>query len=268
MSNLIAKDGGKQIVAGNEKVIRARLSDAKFFWEQDLKKPLDEMAAALAGITFHEKLGTQKERVERIAELALPDRGLGGCGAGGCAARGAARQGRSRVGHGRRVPRAAGPDGPLLRRGRRHQAEIARAIELHYKPKGPTDTVPKAAEGDAVAIAVALADKLDTLVGFWAIGEKPTGSGDPYQLRRAALGVIRIVLENDLRLPLRPHCRMQSSARSGSTFEQMQRELGDRLEAFRAIAKLALSLAKSETSRARMLRDRSHATCSPSSPTG
>ena len=80
--------------------------------------------------------------------------------------------------------------------------EIARAIELHYKPKGPTDTVPKASDGDAVAIAVALADKLDTLVGFWAIGEKPTGSGDPYQLRRAALGVIRIVLENDLRLPL------------------------------------------------------------------
>jgi glycyl-tRNA synthetase beta chain len=82
--------------------------------------------------------------------------------------------------------------------------EIARAIELHYKPKGPTDAVPRADEGDAVAIAVALADKLDTLVGFWAIGEKPTGSGDPYQLRRAALGVIRIVLENDLRLPLIP----------------------------------------------------------------
>ena len=81
--------------------------------------------------------------------------------------------------------------------------EIARAIELHYKPKGPTDTVPLASQdGDAVAIAVALADKLDTLVGFWAIGEKPTGSGDPYQLRRAALGVIRIVLENDLRVPL------------------------------------------------------------------
>ncbi|MGE0383056.1 MAG: glycine--tRNA ligase subunit beta, partial [Hyphomicrobium sp.] len=80
--------------------------------------------------------------------------------------------------------------------------EIARAIELHYKPKGPTDTVPREDQGDSVAIAVALADKLDTLVGFWAIGEKPTGSGDPYQLRRAALGVIRIVLENDLRLPL------------------------------------------------------------------
>jgi glycyl-tRNA synthetase beta chain len=82
--------------------------------------------------------------------------------------------------------------------------EIARAIELHYKPKGPNDTVPRVEEGDATAVAVALADKLDTLVGFWAIGEKPTGSGDPYQLRRAALGVIRIVLENDLRLELLP----------------------------------------------------------------
>ena len=88
--------------------------------------------------------------------------------------------------------------------------EIARAIELHYKPKGPTDTVPLAADGDALAIAVALADKLDTLVGFWAIGEKPTGSGDPYQLRRAALGVIRIVLENDLRLPLMPFATQPS----------------------------------------------------------
>ena len=82
--------------------------------------------------------------------------------------------------------------------------EIARAIELHYKPKGPTDVVPREDQGDAVAVAVALADKLDTLVGFWAINEKPTGSGDPYQLRRAALGVIRIVLENDLRVPITP----------------------------------------------------------------
>jgi glycyl-tRNA synthetase beta chain len=88
--------------------------------------------------------------------------------------------------------------------------EIARAIELHYKPKGPTDIVPREDQGDAVAVAVALADKLDTLVGFWAIDEKPTGSGDPYQLRRAALGVIRIVLENDLRLPLSPVIEMQA----------------------------------------------------------
>ncbi len=196
----IAKDGGTQIIAGNEKVIRARLSDAKFFWEQDLKKPLDEMAMRAAGITFHEKLGTPEGARGAHRRAGVPDRGLGGCGAGGRAARGAARQGRSGVRHGGRVPRAAGPDGPLLRRGRRHQARRSpRAIELHYKPKGPTDTVPLASQGDAVAVAVALADKLDTLVGFWAIGEKPTGSGDPYQLRRAALGVIRIVLENDLR---------------------------------------------------------------------
>ena len=199
VSNLVATDGGAQIVAGNEKVIRARLSDAKFFWEQDLKHPLDEMAGKLEGITFHEKLGTQKERVERIAELAFQI--AGACDADPQDARRAAAlsQGRSRVRHGRRVPRAAGPDGPLLRRARGTKPEIARAIELHYKPKGPTDTVPREDQGDAVAIAVALADKLDTLVGFWAIGEKPTGSGDPYQLRRAALGVIRIVLENDLR---------------------------------------------------------------------
>ncbi len=99
-------------------------------------------------------------------------------------------------------PELQGLMGAMLRRARGRQAEIARAIELHYKPKGPSDTVPKEEEGDSVAIAVALADKLDMLVGFWAIDEKPTGSGDPYQLRRAALGVIRIVIENDMRVPL------------------------------------------------------------------
>ena len=99
-------------------------------------------------------------------------------------------------------PELQGLMGRYYARSAGTKPEIARAIELHYKPKGPTDTVPKVEEGDAVAVAVALADKLDTLVGFWAIGEKPTGCGDPYQLRRAALGVIRIVLENDLRLPL------------------------------------------------------------------
>jgi len=98
--------------------------------------------------------------------------------------------------------------------------EIARAIELHYKPKGPTDTVPKASDGDAVAIAVALADKLDTLAGFWAIGEKPTGSGDPYQLRRAALGVIRIVLENDVRLGMRPLIVRQLGRAIGLGYER------------------------------------------------
>ena len=114
VSNLVAKDGGKQIVAGNEKVIRARLSDAKFFWEQDLKKPLDEMAAALGGHHLPREARQPEGARGARRRAGVPDRGLGGCGAGGRAARGAARQGRPGVGHGRRVPRAAGADGPLL----------------------------------------------------------------------------------------------------------------------------------------------------------
>ena len=137
VSNLTPKDGGATIIAGNEKVIAARLSDAKFFWEQDLKKPLDEMASALAGITFHEKLGSQKERVERIAELAFQIAGSVDAVPGGRAARGAARQGRSGVGHGGRVPRVAGPDGPPLRRGRRHQAGDRARHRAALQAQGP-----------------------------------------------------------------------------------------------------------------------------------
>ena len=160
------------------------------------------MAIALGGITFHEKLGTQKERVERIAELAFQI--AGAVDAVPEDARRAAQLAKADLVSGMvgEFPELQGLMGRYYAEAGGTKPEIARAIELHYKPKGPTDTVPKAEEGDAVAIAVALADKLDTLVGFWAIGEKPTGSGDPYQLRRAALGVIRIVLENDLRLPL------------------------------------------------------------------
>ena len=203
VSNLIPTDDGKAIIAGNEKVIAARLSDAKFFWDQDLKKPLDEMEIALGGITFHEKLGTQKERVERIAELAAEI-----AGSVDALPEDARRAGQlckadlvsGMVGE---FPELQGLMGRYYAEKVGTKPEIARAIELHYKPKGPTDTVPKEENGDSVAIAVALADKLDTLVGFWAIQEKPTGSGDPYQLRRAALGVIRICIENDLRLPLK-----------------------------------------------------------------
>ena len=203
VSNLVATDGGKEIVAGNEKVIRARLSDAKFFWVQDLKKPLDEMAVALGAITFHEKLGTQKDRVERISELAHEI--AGSVDADPVDARRAAQLAKADLVSGMvgEFPELQGLMGRYYAEKGGIKPEIARAIELHYKPKGAGDTVPLEKDGDAVAIAVALADKLDTLVGFWAIDEKPTGSGDPYQLRRAALGVIRIVLENDLRLSLR-----------------------------------------------------------------
>jgi glycyl-tRNA synthetase beta chain len=202
VSNLIAADGGEQIIAGNEKVIRARLADAKFFWEQDLDHPLDEMAAKLENITFHAKLGSQKDRVERIAELAHQI--AGSVDADPDSARRAAQLCKAdlvseMVGE---FPELQGLMGRYYAEKGGTKPEIARAIELHYKPKGPTDTVPKEEDGDGVAVAVALADKLDTLVGFWAIDEKPTGSGDPYQLRRAALGVIRICLENDLRLAL------------------------------------------------------------------
>ena len=202
VSNLIAKDGGAAIVAGNEKVIRARLSDARFFWEQDLKKPLDEMASSLRSVTFHEKLGSQRDRIERIAELAYQI--AGAVDAVPEDARRAAQLAKADLVSGMvgEFPELQGLMGRYYAEAGGIKPDIARAIELHYKPKGPSDSVPSEEEGDTVAIAVALADKLDTLVGFWAIGEKPTGSGDPYQLRRAALGVIRIVLENDLRVPL------------------------------------------------------------------
>ena len=182
------------IVAGNERVVRARLSDAKFFWETDQQDParrprLDE---ARAGIVFHEKLGTQGERVERIAALARELAPL--VGADPDMAERAARLAKAdlvteMVGE---FPELQGLMGRYYAGAGRRPA-VAAAIEEHYKPHGPSDRVPT----DPVSVAVALADKLDTLVGFWAIDEKPTGSKDPYALRRAALGVIRLVLENE-----------------------------------------------------------------------
>jgi glycyl-tRNA synthetase beta chain len=230
VSNLSPKDGGKEIVAGNEKVIAARLADARFFWQQDLKKPLDEMASALDGITFHVDLGSQKQRVERIAELAFQI--AGSVDAVPEDARRAAQLAKADLVSGMvgEFPELQGLMGRYYAQVAGTKPEIARAVELHYKPKGPTDTVPLASQGDAVAIAVALADKLHTLVGFWAIGEKPTGSGDPYQLRRAALGVIRIVLENDLRLNLvsvmRDHLKQMNTAMEGTSLE-LGSEVGD-----------------------------------------
>jgi glycyl-tRNA synthetase beta chain len=229
VSNLSPDDGGAAIIAGNEKVIAARLSDARFFWQQDKKRPLDEMAAALAGITFHEKLGSQKDRVERVAELAYQI--AGAVDADRDDARRAAQLAKADLVSGMvgEFPELQGLMGRYYAEAGGIKPETARAIELHYKPKGPSDTVPKLEDGDAVAVAVALADKLDTLVGFWAIGEKPTGSGDPYQLRRAALGVIRIVLENDLRLPLfrrlRHHAIVVFAAIEDESFDKELRAL-------------------------------------------
>jgi glycyl-tRNA synthetase beta chain len=198
VSNLKARDGGGTIVAGNEKVIRARLSDAKFFWEQDLKKKLEPMRFELKGITFHEKLGTQWDRMERLTELSRQIAGAVDAEpekAGRAAQLAKADLVSGMVGE---FPELQGLMGRYYAEAEHLDPAIAHAIEEHYKPKGQSDTVPT----DPVSIAVALADKLDTLVGFWAIGEKPTGSGDPYQLRRGTLGVIRILLSNDLRLRL------------------------------------------------------------------
>ncbi|MGD9827939.1 MAG: glycine--tRNA ligase subunit beta [Hyphomicrobiaceae bacterium] len=198
VSNLAPEDGGKAIVAGNEKVIRARLSDAKFFWEQDLARKLEPMHFELKSITFHEKLGTQWDRMERITELARQIAGAVDAEpdlAGRAAQLAKADLVSGMVGE---FPELQGLMGRYYAEAENIDPKIAQAIEEHYKPRGAGDSVPR----EPVSIAVALADKLDTLVGFWAIGEKPTGSGDPYQLRRAALGVIRIVLENDIRLSL------------------------------------------------------------------
>ena len=183
-------------MAGNERVVRARLSDAKFFWDTDRKTRLEDRLDKLRSIVFHEKLGTQYERVDRIAALArelAPN-----VGADPDLAERAARLAKAdltteMVGE---FPELQGLMGRYYAAAQGEHPSVAAAIEEHYRPLGPSDRAPT----DPVSVAVALADKLDTLVGFWAIDEKPTGSKDPYALRRAALGVIRLVLENGLRL--------------------------------------------------------------------
>lgn len=220
VSNIQATDGGKEIMHGNGKVVRARLSDAKHFWTRDqgnlpdletlrasaekfnldLNKPLDQRMAKLdaLNVTFHAKLGTQGERVTRIrqlskqlapivgADVALVDRAV-------VLAKADLRT--EAVGE---FPELQGLMGRKYALLQGENESVAAAIEEHWKPQGPTDLVPR----DKVSLTVALADKLDTLSGFWAIDEKPTGSKDPFALRRAALGVVRIIMERNVRLPL------------------------------------------------------------------
>jgi glycyl-tRNA synthetase beta chain len=198
VANTEASDGGSAIVAGNERVVRARLSDARFFYETDLKTRLEDRLPRFEEIVFHGKLGTQAQRIARIESLAghiakLIDADIQ-------KTERAARLCKADlltevVGE---FPELQGLMGRYYAEAQAEDEAVARACEDHYRPKGPDDLVP----ADKVSIAVALADKLDTLVSFWAIDEKPTGSKDPYALRRAALGVIRIVLENELRFRL------------------------------------------------------------------
>jgi glycyl-tRNA synthetase beta chain len=198
VANIEAEDGGKAIVAGNERVIRARLSDAKFFYETDLKTRLEDRLEKFEHIVFHEKLGTQWDRIERIQSLAAELAPL--VGADVQKVKSAALLCKADlltevVGE---FPELQGVMGKYYAEEQGEDEAVAHACEDHYRPKGPDDFVPT----DPVTIAVALADKIDTLVGFWAIDERPTGSKDPYALRRAALGVIRISLENAIRLNL------------------------------------------------------------------
>ncbi|WP_065751510.1 glycine--tRNA ligase subunit beta [Bradyrhizobium paxllaeri] len=197
-ANIEATDGGKVIIAGNERVIRARLSDAKFFYETDLKTKLESRLPKFEQIVFHEKLGTQAERIKRIERLAAEIAPL--VGADVEKAKRAAHLAKADlltevVGE---FPELQGLMGKYYAQAQGEDVAVAAASEEHYKPQGPADRVPT----DPVSVAVALADKVDTLVGFWAIDEKPTGSKDPYALRRAALGVIRLIVDNTLRLPI------------------------------------------------------------------
>lgn len=199
VANMVAGDGGKAIVEGNERVLRARLSDAKFFWDQDRGTPLEDRLDDLSKIIFHAKLGTVADRVDRIAALAeaLADHIPGG---DGMLARRAAQLAKAdlvteMVGE---FPELQGIMGRYYALDQDEEDLVANAIAEHYSPAGPADDCPTA----PTSVAVSLAEKIDTLAGFWLIDEKPTGSKDPFALRRAALGVIRLVLENGLRLPL------------------------------------------------------------------
>ncbi|MBW4092984.1 MAG: glycine--tRNA ligase subunit beta [Proteobacteria bacterium] len=195
-----AADGGAAIVAGNERVLRARFADARHFWDLDRKTPLAARAAALDAITFHAKLGSQGDRVRRLRVLARAIAPLVGADPG--LAERAAELAKADLVAGMvgEFPELQGVMGSYYARHDNEDPAVADAIRAHYAPRGPNDAVPEA----PVSVAVALADKLDQLAGFFAIGEKPSGSGDPYALRRAALGVVRLIRENRLRLALLP----------------------------------------------------------------
>ena len=199
VANVEARDGGKTIAAGNARVLSARLNDARFFWNEDRKVTLEARLEKLKGVTFHAKLGTMHQRVERITALA--EALAAHVDADAALTAEAARLAKADLATGMvgEFPELQGVMGGYYAREEGLPQPVAHAIRSQYRPQGPQDEVPT----EPVAIAVALADKLDSLVTFFAVGEKPTGSKDPYALRRAALGVIRIVLENGVRLPLR-----------------------------------------------------------------
>jgi glycyl-tRNA synthetase beta chain len=203
IANIEANDGGAEIARGNGKVVNARLSDAKFFWDSDLQQVnsadgFSKWINGLANVTFHAKLGSQGDRVTRIAALARELAPIVGADPDSAEQAGKLAKADLQSAMVFEFPELQGHMGRLYAQAAGEDPSVARAIDEHYKPLGPSDDVP----ADPVSVAVALADKLDMLVGFWAIDEKPTGSKDPYALRRAALGVIRLVLENGVKVGL------------------------------------------------------------------
>ncbi|MCX7933184.1 MAG: glycine--tRNA ligase subunit beta [Rhodovarius sp.] len=198
VANISARDGGAALVAGNERVLRARLADARFFWDQDRRQRLEDLLPRLEGMIFHARLGTQGQRVLRLARLAGHIAPLVGADRSLAERAGLLCKADLASGMVGEFPELQGIMGGHYARHQGEDPQVAAAIAEHYRPLGPADALP----GGPVAAAVALADKLDQLAGFFAIGERPTGSGDPFALRRAALGIIRIVREGGLRLPL------------------------------------------------------------------
>jgi glycyl-tRNA synthetase beta chain len=233
IANLEAKDGGAAIVAGNERVLRARLWDAKFFWDQDGRRPLEELTPKLNDIVFHAKLGSVGQKVFRLVALAgwLADHmKIDRAAAERAALLAKADLVSGMVGE---FPELQGLMGRYYAEKHGEAESIAAAIGDHYAPQGPNDDCPKA----PVSVAIALADKLDTLAGFFMIDERPTGSKDPFALRRAALGVIRLILENDVRLPLRQALaaalsgyKEQSEVEKESVVNELLTFFGDRLK--------------------------------------
>ncbi len=199
-ANIEAPDGGAAIVAGNERVLRARFSDARHFWDADRRVRLADRVAALDAVTFHAKLGTQGARVRRVMQLAERIAPLVGADPALAARAAWLAKADLTTGMVGEFPELQGVMGRYYALHDGEDPAVADAVRDHYAPRGPSDPVPSA----PVTVAVALADKLDLLAGFFAVGERPTGSGDPFALRRAALGVVRTVREGGLRLPLRP----------------------------------------------------------------
>lgn len=200
VANTETEDGGRAIVAGNERVLKARLADAQFFWDQDRKRPLSDRVADLASMVFHAKLGALAQKVERMVAVAGDIAGFLP-GADRALITTAARLAKADLTTGMvgEFPELQGVMGRYYALNDGQDPAIAQAIAEHYSPLGPGDRCPT----EQASVAVALADKIDSLVGLFAIGEAPTGSKDPFALRRAALGVIRLITENDLRIPLR-----------------------------------------------------------------